>query len=125
MVDTVRSKPNVETEQKQWRRAKKHLIPVMNQLLLQMLPEEDDGKSKIIMPDSLKSQGVRSSQRFLVIAAGPKCEQVKEGNIVVGFLGVNPQMPPGVLHRGEQLLILVETQCVSVECDEDGKAVVM
>jgi co-chaperonin GroES (HSP10) len=128
MVDAFRSKPNIDKDKPApWRRVKKNLIPVMNQLLVQLLPEEDEYKSPIIVPEaSREGRGqVAASQRFLVIAVGPKVEQVKEGNIVVQVLGVPSQFPPGVIHKGERLLILVETQCVSVECDEDGNAVVM
>lgn len=124
MVDSHRSKPNIDAEPKTWRRAKKHVIPIMNQLAVQLLPESEQDERKIILPDSLKSQGLMESQRFLVIAVGPLCTQIKEGNVVVGLTGVPRNQPPGIIHRGEQLAILVETQCLSVECDEDGNAVV-
>lgn len=127
MVDAYRSKPNLTHigNEPVWKRAKKWLMPVMNQLLVQLLPEEQSEDRKIILPDNAKSREVVNSQRFLVIAAGPDCQQVKEGNVVVGLIGVNMHQPPGVRHKGEILMVLVETQCASVECDEEGKTVVM
>ena len=124
MVDTFRSRPNIDTDKPEWRRAKKHVIPIMNQLAVQLLPEaEDANKSKLIMPDSLKGQELMESQRFLVIAVGPDCKQVKEGNIIVGLTGIPMNKPPGIIFKGDRLAILIETQCLTVECDEDGKPV--
>jgi hypothetical protein len=126
MVDSYRSKPNIDTEQQTWRRAKKHVIPIMNQLAVQLLPErEDAAKSKLVLPDNLKGQELMESQRFLVIAVGPDCKQVKEGNIIIGLTGIPMNKPPGVIFKGDKLAILIETQCLTVECDEDGNAVVM
>jgi hypothetical protein len=125
MTDAYRSKPNIDTEVKAWKRAKKHVIPIMNQLAVQLLPASEENKRLIELPDSLKDKGIMESQRFLVIAAGPDCKQVKEGNVIVGLTGVPMNSPPGIIHKGEQLAVIIETQCLTMECDEQGNAVVM
>lgn len=125
MVDSYRSRPNIETDKPTWRRAKKHVIPIMNQLAVQLLPATEEHENRIVLPDNIKGQDIFESQRFLVIAVGPDCKQVKEGNVIVGVTGIPMGKPPGIIHRGEKLAMLIETQCLSVECDEEGKAVVM
>lgn len=96
--------------------AKKSFIPTFNRIAVFIVSEdtEDVSKGGIIMPDAQK--GTWNCPRGIVIAVGPDCKQVKEGDIVLFYVEQGGKI---VRHRGNTVVTCLETAILGVELPND------
>lgn len=74
--------------------------------------------SGLVMPDgsSVGGTGIMETERCLVIACGPKCEQLKEGDVIL----IHQQIPMAVVvHKGNRTLIMREESAGGVVKTEE------
>lgn len=68
--------------------------------------------SGLLLPDQVKSkEGLYEAQECLVVAVGPECKQVKEGDVVLVQNRVDM-----VIHDGQKTLLIREDHVAGVVC---------
>lgn len=89
-------------------RIKKRFTPVGNKVALQVI-KQTESKGGIVLPETNK-QNPESPQAW-VIAVGPECKEVKEGDLLI----FNGGTPGDVILLGEDRIIMVaESQIAGI-----------
>lgn len=98
-------------------KAKKRWTPTFEAVLCQLIPQ-DRTQSGIVMPQRLRMGEGVATPIARVIAVGPKCTQIKEGDAII--LGNQPSLI--INYGGEPDLILVPCEsnvCGVIDPDDD------